>query len=100
MPWWLGGGGVKTTENKIHWPGRAEVLLCMRNKANFLRFKPRFISWKRNTEIVFGKMCVSTVENPPSALLICTRTSIAGKSASFVVQTFRRSQSSVEESYL
>jgi hypothetical protein len=19
MPWWLGGGGVKTTENKIHW---------------------------------------------------------------------------------
>ncbi len=18
--WWLGGGGVKTTENKIHWP--------------------------------------------------------------------------------
>jgi hypothetical protein len=20
LPWWLGGGGVKTTENKIHWP--------------------------------------------------------------------------------
>ncbi len=20
QPWWLGGGGVKTTENKIHWP--------------------------------------------------------------------------------
>jgi hypothetical protein len=23
LPWWLGGGGVKTTENKIHWPGCA-----------------------------------------------------------------------------
>jgi hypothetical protein len=20
LPWWLEGGGVKTTENKIHWP--------------------------------------------------------------------------------
>jgi hypothetical protein len=20
LPWWLGRGGVKTTENKIHWP--------------------------------------------------------------------------------
>ncbi len=20
LPWWLGGEGVKTTENKIHWP--------------------------------------------------------------------------------
>jgi hypothetical protein len=20
LPWWLGGGGVKTTDNKIHWP--------------------------------------------------------------------------------
>ncbi len=20
MPWWLEGGGEKTTENKIHWP--------------------------------------------------------------------------------
>jgi hypothetical protein len=20
LPWWLGGGGIKTTENKIHWP--------------------------------------------------------------------------------
>ncbi len=22
QPWWLGKGGVKTTENKIHWPRR------------------------------------------------------------------------------
>jgi hypothetical protein len=20
VPWWMEGGGVKTTENKIHWP--------------------------------------------------------------------------------
>ncbi len=20
LPWWLGGEGIKTTENKIHWP--------------------------------------------------------------------------------
>jgi hypothetical protein len=25
QPWWLGGGGVKTTENKIHWPRWLQV---------------------------------------------------------------------------
>jgi hypothetical protein len=63
----------------------------------FLRFKPRFISWKINTRIVFGKMSVLTAENPSNVYADCTRISTAGKSTSFVVQTFSRSQPSAKE---
>jgi hypothetical protein len=63
----------------------------------FLRFKPRFISWKINTRIVFGKMRVLTAENPSNVYVDCTRISTTGKSASFVVQTFSPSQHSAKE---
>ncbi len=63
----------------------------------FLRFKPRFISWKINTRTVFGKMRVLTAENPSNVYADCTRISTTGKSASFVVQTFSRSQHSAKE---
>ena len=63
----------------------------------FLRFKPQFISWKINTRTVFGKMRVLTAENPSNVYVDCTRISTTGKSASFDVQTFSRSQHSAKE---
>ena len=63
----------------------------------FLRFKPRFISWKINTRNVDGGMRVLTAKIRQIVSKYCTRNCIAGKSASFVVQTASRSQSSAEE---